>query len=60
MVEGCYGRSMWGCVEASGDGPDSHCSRGLFGCGFSLALPTGILDVLGVVDVGVASRRVRA
>ena len=51
---------MWGCVEASGVGPGSHCSCGLFGCGFSLALPTGILDFLGVVDVGVAFRCVRA
>ena len=60
MVQGCYGRPAGGYVAASGVGSGSHYSCGLFGCVFSLALPSGILDVLGVVEVGVTFRCVRA
>ena len=40
---------MYGLAEASGAGPDSHWSRGLFGCEFSLVLSTGILEASGLV-----------
>ena len=47
---------MCGCVEAYGGGSDSHRPRGLLGCGLRLTLPTGIVDVPGVVGVGVISQ----